>query len=124
VKEDYPAYMVSGGDNARGRVSRHLLSSEDKFTYEEWKETVFSTYSIVAEETIPEIEKEWEAYKKAHSMVNEELSQAMAELSSWDSIFTIESIPSTLFFLWVEKMYSSPPPKEKQKKNPGKRLKR
>jgi penicillin amidase len=121
-KEDYPTYMVGDGDNARARVSRHLLSSEEKFSFEELKETVFSTYSIVAEETIPEIEKEWEAYKKAHSTVDEELSQAMVELLSWDRIFTIESIPATLFFLWIEKMYPSPPPKEKQEQKPWKKI--
>jgi len=116
VKDDYPAYMVNEGDNARARVSRYLLSQEEEFSYEELEEAAFSTYSIVADEEIPKIEKEWEEYKKAHPEDNQELSQAVSELSSWDRIFTIESIPATLFFFWHEKMYPFPPPKEKAEK--------
>ena len=106
AREDFPAYMVGekDRDNARARVLRHLLSSRGKFTYAEIREMAFSTYSIVANEKIPGIEAEWEAYKKAHSKLDEDLVEAMVKLSSWDQVFTVDSVPTTLFFLWVEQM--------------------
>lgn len=116
VKDDFPAYMASEGDNARARVSRYLLSQEEKFSYEEWEEAAFSTYSMVADDIIPEIEKEWEEYTDAHPEGNQELGQAISELSAWDRVFTIDSVPATLFFFWHEKMYPFPPPEEKAEK--------
>jgi penicillin amidase len=103
---DFPDYMVGWDrDNARARISRQLLSSEDKFTYDEFKTAIFSTYSIVADEEIPGLEAEWESYKKENPDVDDELAQAMSEILSWDRYFAIDSIPTTLFFLWVEKYW-------------------
>ncbi len=120
-REDYPRYMVTeAGDNARSRVSRHILSREEKFSFEEWAEAAFSTYSIVAEDEIPGIEKEWEAYKKAHSSWNKEVGEAVSELSSWNRISTIESVPATLFFRWHWRMYPGPSGEEGNK--PWKRI--
>jgi len=105
-REDYPRYMVTElGDNSRSRVSRHILSREEKFSFEEWAEAAFSTYSIVAADEIPGIEKEWEAYKKAHPSWNKEVGEAVSKLSSWDRVSTVESVPATLFFLWHWRMY-------------------
>jgi acyl-homoserine-lactone acylase len=89
-------------DNARARISRQLLSSEDKFSYDEFKANLFSTYSIVADEEIPGLVAEWNSYKKENLEVDEELVQAMSEITSWDRYFAVDSIPTTLFFLWTE----------------------
>jgi acyl-homoserine-lactone acylase len=105
-REDFPPYMVTEvGDSARSRVSRHILSSEEKFSFEEWAKAAFSTYSIVAEDEIPGIETEWQAYKKAHASWSKEVGEAVSALSSWDRISTVESVPATLFFLWHWRMY-------------------
>jgi len=123
VKDDFPRYMVTEGDNDRARVSRYLLSQEEKFNFEEWKKAAFSTYSLVADEEIPKIEEEWGEYTKTHPEDNQEISQAISELSSWDRIFTIESIPATLFFFWHEKMYPYPPPVQKTEKKSWPKIK-
>jgi penicillin amidase len=109
-RSDFPDYMVGekDRDNARARISRQLLSSEDKFTYDEFKATIFSTYSIVADEEIPGLVAEWDLYKKETSEVDEELTQAMSEILSWDRYFAVDSIPTTLFFLWVETYWGPP----------------
>jgi acyl-homoserine-lactone acylase len=105
-KEDYPPYMVTEtGDNARSRVSKIILSGEKKFSFEEWSAAAFSTYSLVAEEEIPGIVKEWEAYTKAGSSRSPEVGEAVSALSSWDRISTVESVPATLFFWWHSRMY-------------------
>jgi len=121
-KEDYPAYMVSEEDTVRARVSRHILSTEEKFSYEEWASAAFSTYSMVAEKEIPKIENEWKAYKEAYSNRSKELEETLTELLSWDRIFSVESIPATLFFLWNEKMNPYPPSEEKEDEKPWKKI--
>jgi penicillin amidase len=116
VRDDFPLYMVGerDRDNARARVLRHLLDAEDKFSYTEMTELAFSTYSIVAEEKIPEIEAEWEAYRAAHAPVAEDLEKAMVELSAWDRVFDVDSVPTTLFFLWVEEKMAAPSPEDQE----------
>jgi acyl-homoserine-lactone acylase len=104
---DFPDYMVGekDWDSARARVSRQILSVEDKFTYDEFKAEIFSTYSIVAEEEIPGLLTEWEAHKNEVPVLDEELDQVMSEIQSWDRNFAVDSVATTLFFLWVEKVW-------------------
>jgi acyl-homoserine-lactone acylase len=94
-------------DNPRARVSRYLLSAADKFTYNDFKTATFSTYSIVADEEVPDLEVEWNSYRAETSEVNEELALAMAEVLSWDYHFAVDSVPTTLFFFWLEKYNAS-----------------
>jgi penicillin amidase len=120
-RENFPRYMVTeAGENARSRVSRQILSSKVKFSFEEWSSAAFSTYSLVAEDEIPRIEKEWDAYIKAHSAWNKEVGEAVSVLSSWDHISTVESVPATLFFLWHWRMY--PGPSGPESRDPWKRI--
>lgn len=109
VKARFPAYMVgeSDADNPRSRIAKRLLSAKDLFSFEDFQEIAFSTYSIVAEEKIPEMKSAWERYGKNHTNVDVELAQAVAELLSWDNTFEVDSVATTLFFLWVEKMYEA-----------------
>jgi len=106
IPTDFPDYMVGRHYGAvRARVSRHLLSSEDKFTFEEFRAATFSTYSIVAEEEIPGLADDWESHKRENSEIDEELAQAMSEILTWDKYFSVDSVATTLFFLWVEEYW-------------------
>ncbi|MFB0565702.1 MAG: acylase [Candidatus Aminicenantaceae bacterium] len=107
VESDYPAYMVSEGDNARSKTSRQILSSKENFTYEELLQKAFDTHVVEAEEKITELEKEWGAFRLSHRTWDATLGEAISELTSWDRRSTIESVPATLFMLWYEKMYLS-----------------
>ena len=101
----FPDYMVGekNWDSARARVSRKLLSAKDKFTYGEFKTEIFSTYSIVAEEEVPGLISEWESYKNENAAIDKDLDHAMSEIQSWDYHYAVDSVPTTLFFRWVEK---------------------
>jgi len=39
----FPKYMVQEGDNPRGAISREILASKSKFTFDEWKRLAFDT---------------------------------------------------------------------------------
>ena len=109
-RSGFPDYMVGekNRDNLRAQVSRHILSSEEKFTYDEFKAETFSTYSIVAGEKISDLQAEWSLFLQDNAEVDESLIQAMDEISSWDHCFAVDSVPTTLFFLWLEKYSASP----------------
>ncbi|MFP5263317.1 MAG: acylase [Blastocatellia bacterium] len=103
AKENFPAYMTRESDNARARISRRILSSEAKFSFEEWARAAWDTTTIESETQIPQIVAEWERLKREDGPRAEKLSAAISELKSWDHVSTFESRPMTLFALWFER---------------------
>ena len=104
AKESFPEYMVRELDNARAKISRRILSSKEKFSYEEWARAGFDTRVLESETRIPEIAKDWEKLKLEDAARAEKTSQAITQLKAWNSVSTIESVQMTLFTLWFEKM--------------------
>ncbi len=102
VKESYPPYMMSDPDTARARMSRRLLESKQKFTFDEWSRAAMDTTVIEAERVIPRIVEEWEKLKQADAPRARKLEPVIAELQGWDRTSTIESKAVTLFELWIE----------------------
>src|SRR5215813_2605525 len=49
----FPKYMVQEGDNPRGAISREILSSKAKFTFDEWRQLAFDTRVINADKLLP-----------------------------------------------------------------------
>ena len=102
-KAAFPEYMIRENDNARARISRKILGSKDKFTFEDWTRAAFDTTVIEADVYVPQIVAEWEKLKETEAARAEKLAPAVAELKSWDKVGTIESKGMTLFTLWFEK---------------------
>jgi penicillin amidase len=103
AKESFPAYMVSESDNGRAKISRRILSTKDKFTYDEWAKAAFDTTVIEAETQIPALLADWEKLKASDAARAEKLAPAIAELKSWNHVSTVESKAMTLFALTFEK---------------------
>lgn len=96
----YPKYMVGEKDNARSRVSRRLLSRQDKFTFADWAKAGFDTTVIEAETQIPLLVAEWEKLKAADAARAEKTAKAIGVLKGWNGVSTIDSVPMTVFTLW------------------------
>ena len=103
VKTDYPAYMGSEPDTPRARISRRILSSKDKFSFDEWARAAFDTTVMEAETLVPALVDEWEKLKQADAARAEKLSAAVAELRSWNRVSTVNSKAMTLFALSFER---------------------
>jgi acyl-homoserine-lactone acylase len=103
AKDKFPAYMTRESDNARARISRRILSNEEKFNYDEWTRAAWDTTIIESETQIPLIAADWEKLKQTDPARAEKLSEAIADLKSWDHVSTIESKPMTLFALAFER---------------------
>ncbi|HKP84619.1 MAG TPA: acylase [Blastocatellia bacterium] len=104
VKENFPQYMTRESDNARAKISRRILSSQEKFTFDDWAKAAFDTRILESETQIPAIVAEWEKLKQADAARAEKLSAAIADLKAWDNVSTFESTQMTLFTLWFERM--------------------
>ena len=99
VAGDYPSYMVGEGDTPRARISRRILSTKDKFSFEEWSKAAFDTYVIEADDELPKLEQ---ALKES-----KQFGGPLDELLSWNRRSTVDSVPMTLFMLWFEKEFGT-----------------
>lgn len=106
AKESFPKYMTSESDNARARISRRILSTHAKFTFDEWARAGLDTTVLESETQIPELAAEYEKLKSRDAARAAKLADAIAELKSWNHVSTIESKPMTLFALWFERAAS------------------
>jgi len=106
VKESFPNYMTSESDNARARISRRILSKNQKFTFDEWARAGLDTNVLESETQIPELAAEFEKLTAKDPARAAKISDAVSTLKSWNHVSTIESKPMTLFALWFERLAS------------------
>ncbi|MFN0119480.1 MAG: penicillin acylase family protein [Blastocatellia bacterium] len=97
----FPKYMVLEDDNPRSRISRRILSGARKFTFDEWARAGFDTTVIEAETQIPPLVAEFEKLKAADPARAAKLAEAIQTLKSWNGVSTIDSVPMTVFTLWL-----------------------
>jgi acyl-homoserine-lactone acylase len=108
----FPKYMVQEGDNPRGEISREILSSKAKFTFDEWKQLAFDTRVITAAKQVPVL---LSAIKNSVSSAFDlqELSELYKEIESWDQRSANDSVAMTIFSLWQERMLRDKRPHSK-----------
>src|SRR5215470_2648382 len=112
LEADYPKYMVSEGDNPRARRSRQILSSQEKFTFDEWARAATDRRVLAAEELIPRLAEDWEKLKSSNPARAEKLKAAVTELKAWDQVSAIESNAMTLFARWGARVIVQSPNKQ------------
>lgn len=105
---DFPRYMVtSENDSKRAKLSRRLLAAKKPKSFEEWKRTFLTTYIMEAERTVQFIVQDWKDREATGSdaTFTARLAKPIAVLAAWNHRSTIESVPTTLFMLWLEAYY-------------------
>jgi penicillin amidase len=103
AKESFPNYMTHESDNARARISRRVLSTHDKFSFDDWAHWGLDTTVLESETQIPQLAADWEKLKEKDAARAAKLADPIGVLKSWDNVSTIESKPMTLFTLWFER---------------------
>jgi acyl-homoserine lactone acylase PvdQ len=97
----FPRYMIGPEpDNPRSRVSRRILESQPRFTFDEWTHLAMDTRVGEAERLIPELLAEFEKLKAAEPARAEGLAPLVDELRRWDHVSRIDSVAMTLFARW------------------------
>jgi acyl-homoserine-lactone acylase len=98
--KNVPSYMVSEGDNARSRMSRKILSSKERFTFDDWSRAAFDTRVLEAEVQIPLLVAEWQKLKESDAARASRTASAIDALKGWNGVSTVESEAMTVFTLW------------------------
>ena len=100
--KQFPKYMVQERDNPRGAISREILASKSKFTFEEWTQLAFDTRVMNAGKRLPSLI----AALKQHleTTPNDQLREVYDELVRWNHRSTNDSVAMTLFSLWHDRL--------------------
>ena len=101
----FPRYMVQESDNWRGLVSRRILDSKPKFTWDDWVRVAFDTYVISADSLLPGLLRDF----AADSAGNTRLAPAIDTLKRWNRHSDTASVAMTLYDRWQEAMDNGTP---------------
>jgi acyl-homoserine lactone acylase PvdQ len=96
--------MAPDLDTPRAQRSRRILSSKEKFTFEEWARASLDTHIILAETMVPELVSIWERLRQSDADKAGKLAEPISVLRAWDYNSRIDSVPTTLFMLYFEQL--------------------
>ena len=103
--KQFPKYMVQEGDNPRGAISREILASKAKFTFDEWKRVAFDTRVMSAGKRLPELLVK---LKQLSATIgpggDSRLNEVYNELVHWNKRSATDSVAMTIFSLWHDRV--------------------
>ena len=97
-KEDYPAYVESGTESARGLHAIRLLENTTGFTLESLIAAAYDSYLPWFEKPLPALLKAYDATPSP------KFAHQIAMLRAWDLRWAVDSIPTSLAVYWGEEI--------------------
>jgi len=103
-RSDFPAYVETGGENARGVHAIRVLEGRTDFTLESLIEAAFDSYLPAFESLVPALVQAWDRTLSGAPM-KDALAEQIALLRDWDLRWGVESVPTSLAVFWGEDLY-------------------
>jgi acyl-homoserine lactone acylase PvdQ len=100
-KEDYPAYVESGGESARGLHAVRVLENKRDFTLDSLIAAAYDSYLTWFEKPIPALIKAWDQMPGTNPL-KAKLAPQIALLRAWDLRWAVNSVPTSLAVFWGE----------------------
>jgi acyl-homoserine lactone acylase PvdQ len=100
-KADYPAYVDSGVESARGLHAVRVLRDKKDFTLDSLIAAAYDSYLTWFEKPIPALVKAWDQ-TPASDPLKAKTSEQIALLRAWDLRWSATSVPTSLAVFWGE----------------------
>ena len=100
-KADYPAYVDSGAESARGQHAVKVLQGKKDFTLDSLIASAYDSYLTWFEKPIPALIKAWDQ-TPASDPLKAKTSEQIALLRAWDLRWATTSVPTSLAVFWGE----------------------
>jgi acyl-homoserine-lactone acylase len=100
-REDYPAYVESGGESARGLHAIRVLENAKDFTIASLMAAAYDSYLTWFEKPIPALIKAWDQTPAANPL-KAKTAEQIELLRHWDLRWAVTSIPTSLALFWGE----------------------
>ncbi|HEX4347557.1 MAG TPA: penicillin acylase family protein, partial [Vicinamibacterales bacterium] len=98
-QSDYPRYVDSGSQSARGLHAEKVLGNRKDFTLDGLLAAAFDSYLTWFDKPLPALFRAWDALPASDARKSQ-LSEQIATLKSWDQRWGVQSIPTSLAVFW------------------------
>ena len=98
-KEDFPGYVETGGETARGLHAIRVLQDKKDFTVGSLIAAAYDSYLPWFEKPVPCLVKAWDD-APADSPLKTKLAEPIEALRKWDSRWGVDSVPTSLAVFW------------------------
>src|SRR5207248_3461340 len=99
--EDFPSYVETGGETARGLHAIRVLQDKKDFTVDSLIAAAYDSYLMWFEKPIPCLVKAWDD-APAEDPLKTKLAEPMEALRKWDLRWGVNSVPTSLAVFWGE----------------------
>jgi acyl-homoserine lactone acylase PvdQ len=102
-KQDYPVYVETGTESARGLHAVRVLKDKKDFTVDSLIAAAYDSYLPWFEKPIPALVKAWDNAPSSDPLKTK-LTDQIAVLRTWNNRWGITSIPTSLAVFWGEEI--------------------
>ncbi len=102
-KQDYPVYVETGTESARGLHAVRVLKDKKDFTADSLIAAAYDSYLPWFEKPIPALVKAWDG-APASDPLKAKLADQIAVLRAWDYRWGVTSVPTSLAVFWGEEI--------------------
>jgi acyl-homoserine lactone acylase PvdQ len=99
-KADFPVYVDSGVESARGLHAIRVLQDKKDFTLDGLMAAAYDSYQTWFEKPIPQLIKAWDA-APATNPLKDKLAEPIAMLRKWDLRWSATSVPTSVAIYWA-----------------------
>jgi acyl-homoserine-lactone acylase len=102
-EQDYPKYMWSLPENARGLHALRVLDQQKNFTIDSLIAAAYDNYLTGFEPLLPLLFKAYDD-SAADQPLTAQLAAQVAALRAWDLRYSVSSVPTSLAIYWAQDM--------------------
>jgi acyl-homoserine lactone acylase PvdQ len=102
-QEDYPAYIETGTESARGLHAIRLLQNTKDFTLDSLITAAYDSYLPWFEKPMPALIKAWDE-TPANNSLKTKLAGQIGLLRTWNLRWDVTSVPTSLAVFWGEEI--------------------
>ena len=114
---NYPAYMWSLPQNARGIHAERVLHDAKDLTLDGLIARAYDSQLTAFEPLVPAVVKDWEALGQGDPL-RARLADQVALLRGWDLRFSTASVPTSLAVYWGQDMVKAAAPRAREQRVP------
>lgn len=100
-KEDFPVYVETGGESARGLHAVRVLENKKDFTLDSLIAAAFDSYLPWFEKAMPALIKAWDQDSDSDPL-KAKLAEQIKLLRGWNLRWGVNSVPTSLAVFWGE----------------------
>nr|WP_243455967.1 penicillin acylase family protein [Sphingosinicella sp. BN140058] len=112
---DYPAYMDTFGENARGRHAVSLLGARRDFTLDRLRDSAFDSWQPGFVTLVPTLVAAFDSLPASPRKTR--LTEPMGLLRDWDHRWSAESVPTTIAVFWADRLMQDLPEDLRARRN-------